>query len=189
MKIVEDGMEIVINDRDRRILSFWRLQSNIQAIDEPMVDRLVGMGYFDAPASKNHHGNAPGMLFEHHNEVRIQLLHITESLGLRWGHPRSPYVVSMFHDLCKCDQYVMNPDGNIDYNQNMLLSGHGDKSCILAASILPDITEEELLCIRWHMGAFDDSKNWNCYTAAVKKYPNVLYTHMADMIASQIVGI
>lgn len=180
---------IIEKDRDRRIASFLSLRFNIQEIDECMVDQLIKMGYFDAPASRSHHGNAPGNLFEHHKEVMNQLLRMTRSLNLMWGNPRSPYVVAMFHDLCKCDQYIMNTDGSIDYNQNMLLSGHGDKSCILAASILPDITEEELLCIRWHMGAFDDSKNWNCFTAAVKKYPNVLYTHMADMIASQIVGI
>ena len=43
--------------------------------------------------------------------------------------------------------------------------------------------------IRWHMGAFDDRENWKYYSAAVKKYPNVLYTHVADMTASQIIGV
>ena len=51
------------------------------------------------------------------------------------------------------------------------------------------LTEEEVACIRWHMGAFDDQKFWNYYTAAVKKYPNVLWTHTADMIASQVLGV
>ena len=38
-------------------------------------------------------------------------------------------------------------------------------------------------------GAFDDKKNWNRYGEAVTKYPNVLYTHTADMIASRIKGV
>jgi len=48
------------------------------------------------------------------------------------------------------------------------------------------LTPEEVMCIRWHMGAFDEKHNWKYYTAAVKKYPNVLWTHTADMIASQM---
>lgn len=52
-----------------------------------------------------------------------------------------------------------------------------------------ELTEEEKACIMYHMGAFVDSKEWEFYSRAVKKYPNVLYTHTADMIASQIKGV
>ena len=46
-----------------------------------------------------------------------------------------------------------------------------------------------MLCIRWHMGAFDDKENWNSYGRACTAYPNVLYTHTADMIAARILGV
>jgi hypothetical protein len=36
------------------------------------------------------------------------------------------------------------------------------------------------------MGAFDDKERWSYYNHAIKLYPNVLYTHTADMIASAI---
>ena len=52
-----------------------------------------------------------------------------------------------------------------------------------------ELTEEELLCIRWHMGAYDDRENWNSLNAAIRQYPNVLYTHTADAIASLIEGL
>lgn len=52
-----------------------------------------------------------------------------------------------------------------------------------------DLTVEEKLCIRYHMGAFADSKEWKYYTEAVKRCPNVLYTHTADMIATKIKGV
>ena len=52
-----------------------------------------------------------------------------------------------------------------------------------------NLTEEEILCIRWHMGAYDDKENWNTIGAAIEKYPNVLFTHTADMMAARIVGI
>lgn len=48
---------------------------------------------------------------------------------------------------------------------------------------------EEIACIRWHMGAFDDRNNWEYYTRAVAKFPNVMYTHAADMAAAYIVGV
>ena len=44
-------------------------------------------------------------------------------------------------------------------------------------------------CIRWHMGAFDDKENWNSYGRAVTNFPNVLYTHTADMAAARILGV
>ena len=40
-----------------------------------------------------------------------------------------------------------------------------------------------------HVGSFDEKENWKYYSASVKKYPNVLWTHTADMIASQIMGV
>ena len=49
-----------------------------------------------------------------------------------------------------------------------------------------ELTEEEKMCIRYHMGAFTDQKEWEYYSRAVNLYHNVLYTHTADMIASQI---
>ena len=52
-----------------------------------------------------------------------------------------------------------------------------------------DLTEEEVLCIRWHMGAYDEKENWNILGRAIEQFPNVLYTHTADMIAARIKGI
>ena len=52
------------------------------------------------------------------------------------------------------------------------------------------LTDEEIACIRWHMGAYErDTKMWEYYGRAIEKYPNVLFTHTADMIASKIIGI
>ena len=48
---------------------------------------------------------------------------------------------------------------------------------------------EEILCIRYHMGAFVDQKEWNDYTRAVHMCPNILWTHTANMIAAHILEI
>ena len=51
------------------------------------------------------------------------------------------------------------------------------------------LTDEEIMCIRYHMGAFADKSEWNDYTRAVSQYPNVLWTHQADMLASHVAGV
>ena len=157
-----------------------------------VTNLLELVGFFSAPASSVFHGAYPGGLFDHSFEVTKALVDLTEKLSLKWEDPRSPYVVGMLHDLCKIDAYIINDDGTITKNQAMLLNGHGDKSVILAGYLLKalgtELTEEETLCIRWHMGAYDDKENWPKLNEAIKKYPNVLYAHTADMIASQIKG-
>ena len=155
----------------------------------PIQNTLIKKGFFKAPAGLKHHGTAEGDLFEHSKEVTLLLLYHTNKLNLKWENSWSPYIVGMFHDLCKTDDYVYNEEnGKWEWNEQSLLTGHGDKSVILAQSLLP-LTEEEMYCIRWHMGAFDEKKNWNKYSNACEQYPNVLYTHIADMVASQIKGI
>jgi len=66
--------------------------------------------------------------------------------------------------------------------------GHGEKSVIILQQNI-QLTDEEMYCIRWHMGAFDDKENWNSYGRACTVYPNVLYTHTADMVAARILGV
>ena len=69
-----------------------------------------------------------------------------------------------------------------------LLKGHGDKSVMLLSQFYT-LTDEKIMCIRYHMGAFTDKSEWNDYTRAVSQYPNVLWTHQADMLASHVAGV
>lgn len=122
--------------------------------------------------------------------------------GLKWQRKESPAVVGMLHDVCKMDDYVIQQEivsvdqdggpvygqGQAVWNEDALWPGHGDKSLIMLMGHI-ELTVEEKLCIRYHMGAFTDSKEWKFYTEAVKKCPNVLYTHTADMIATKIKGV
>lgn len=147
------------------------------------------MGFFTAPASTKYHGNYEGGLFDHSLEVTKNLLHLTKHLHLAWSSPKSPYIVGMAHDLCKCDNYVRNDDGTYSYNPYTTIPGHGEKSLVLLKANEIGLTEEEKSCIRWHMGAFDDKENWNLYGEAIEQFPNVLWTHTADMMASRIKGI
>ena len=155
------------------------------------IENLDKAGFFTAPASTKYHGAYEGGLFDHSKLVTEQLVSLTEKLGLKWELKRSPYIIGMFHDLCKCDQYKRTLDDFVPYsfNKNTILNGHGEKSVIMVQHLLYlRLTQEEIACIRWHMGAFDEKENWGYYNYAISQYPNVLYTHTADMIASAILG-
>ena len=71
-----------------------------------------------------------------------------------------------------------------EFNAKTLLKGHGSKSCIILSQFI-NLTEEEMLCIRYHMGAYETDE-WDEWDRAIHKYPNVLWTHMADMLASKV---
>lgn len=152
------------------------------------IRRLIDWGFFAAPASTKYHGNYEGGLFDHSFAVMKSLVELSERNLLKWERGLdSPLIVGMFHDLCKVDNYIRVLDG-YEYNKNTLLTGHGEKSVMLLSTLM-NLTAEEVMCIRYHMGAFTDKEEWGNYTRAVNNYPNVLWTHHADMIASQILGV
>ena len=187
--LLENSEKTIFSKEDRK-KQFRQIMGEVfgQEELEMMEGDLEYIGFFDAPASVNHHGNYEGGLFDHSLCVTNCLLGLTKRLELKWENKRSPYLVGMFHDLCKCDNYAKDENGEWKYNKHQMLSGHGDKSVIMLQQYI-GLSEEEMLCIRWHMGAFDDSDMWKFYSKATREYPNVLYTHTADMLASQVNGI
>lgn len=170
---------------DERILMFMERMSPY--VNREMTAWLESHGFFTAPASTKYHGAYEGGLFDHSFEVAMELGRLTEDNNLKWERPESPLIVGMFHDLCKTDSYKSDMAG-WTYNNDTLLKGHGVKSVMMLASLMK-LTEEEVACIRYHMGAFTDKEEWNDYTRAVHRYPNVLWTHHADMIASHVKGV
>lgn len=158
--------------------------------DGAFIPKLNALGFFTAPASTKYHGAYEGGLFDHSLETAKALVDLTKKLGLKWQRDESPYIVGMFHDICKCDNYIYNEYTlEWEYRPDIIIPGHGDKSVIMLQRFI-DLTNEEIACIRWHMGAYEkDPKMWDYYGKAIEKYPNVLYTHTADMIASKIKGV
>lgn len=156
----------------------------------PLIKDLDFLGFFEAPASTKYHGAYYGGLFDHSLEVTKALVELTDKLGLKWTRPESPYIVGMFHDICKCDLYCYDVEtSGYTYNPHLIINGHGEKSVIMLQKMMM-LTDEEIACIRWHMGAYEkDPKMWEYYGNAIAMYPNVLYTHTADMIASKIKGV
>lgn len=180
-------MIISKEDRIRQYTVFMGITEIPQIVT---VEKLDKLGFFDSPASTRYHGAYSGGLFDHSFTVAKTLVDLTERLGLTWDDPRSPYLIGMFHDLCKCGLYFYNQyTDRYEHTSDLMVPGHGDKSVIMLQDYIK-LTEEELLCIRWHMGAYErNPKMWTYYGRAIERYPNVLYTHTADMIASKVLGV
>ncbi len=177
------------NDIEKRKNAFIEITDG--KIEWEIVNRLEEMGFFTAPASIRFHGAYIGGLFDHSFAVTEHLVKLTARNTLQWKkHGQlAPAIVGMFHDLCKCDEYIVSMNGEIRCNPSTELKGHGTKSVILAKRLFDDLSDEEAMCIQYHMGAFTSQREWGDYTAAVRKYPNVLWTHQADMLASHVDGV
>ena len=183
--------------KQERIKKFWAIfdRTSFQKIvTVEFGDWLKVNGFFDAPASTTHHGNYEGGLFDHSLTVAFELARYTSCMNIRWQRPESPFIVGMFHDLCKIDEYRHNDPESIltgddvwKKSDDCILKGHGDKSVMLLSRFMT-LTEEELLCIRFHMGAYQ-TDDWNSYGKAIEKYQTVLFTHTADMYAARVKGV
>lgn len=171
------------NERQNAFLDIMKTTDGRPIISIDLLDWLIENGFFTAPASTKYHGNYEGGLFDHSLEVMNKLLSMTEEMNLQWKRPESPFIVGMFHDLCKIDQYEFN-QFCIDHKTDCILKGHGEKSIMLLSQFMT-LTEEELFCIRFHMGAYN-SDDVDSYGAAIEKYENVLWTHAADMFAARV---
>lgn len=199
-------------DKDQRI---GRFESMLREYHPDVADRylrnydlmayLNSGGFFTAPASTKYHGAYEGGLFDHCVAVTNALEDFSLCMGLNWQREESPFIVGMFHDLCKCDQYRLKEKPEIirdglgaevilgeeqpeyEYNDKTVLKGHGTKSILILSQYIT-LTEEEMLCIRYHMGAYE-TDDWDGFDRAIRKYPNVLWTHTADMYASKVRGV
>lgn len=119
------------------------------------ADLLAWLGttdFFEAPASTRFHGAYPGGLVEHSLNVYYALL---GQYTIREYGGESVAVVALLHDVCKTGYYRRERDGKYSV-KDQLPMGHGEKSVYLVMKFM-DLTDEEALAIRWHMGAYDDA--------------------------------
>lgn len=151
-----------------------------------VVEKLRETSFYKMPASTKYHNNFAGGLADHSLAVWLNLETLTTALGLTWEDPDSPFIIAMLHDACKIDAYFYNRDYGVWEHSDKHPGGHAELSLKIAEQMGIELTDEEKACIRWHMGAFDDQENWGKYTYAIHHYPNVLWTHVADMMSAHL---
>lgn len=162
---------------------------------EELLAWLETTDFFEAPAGAKHHGAYPGGLVDHSLDVYDQLLLEPGAMKYRGD---TLAVCALLHDVCKVGVYHLedrrrkNPDtGRWETYQGYafrdpLPLGHGEKSVFLIQRHM-DLTDEEALAIRWHMGAYDEAYRGGSRALgeAQERCALVLALHQADMRASQ----
>lgn len=188
---------LVAQSRRDRLIEYLTKEGVYGAGFRHIINELSKTDYFFGPSSTKWHAAYPGGGFDHAFGVTECLVNMTKKLGLKWKRPVSPYVVGLLHDMTKVGAYVMHQDRNAvtgeietwyEYNSEThlkLSEIHGEDS-LLKVKELIRLTDEEEACIRWHMGAYEGKDSWPGYDAAIKAFPNVLFTHTADMYASKV---
>lgn len=162
------------------------------------IDQLINWlenetDFFIAPASSKYHLCKENGLLEHSLNVFRQLIEETSGMGF---DPRTIIIISLLHDLCKVNNYKIdyknqkNKDGiweQVQYYKadDIFPIGHGDKSIILAQKFI-DLTDEEILAIRWHMGGFESKENYSSVSKVFNKSKLALLLHTADLKATYI---
>ena len=192
--ILVDGIIPSATEDDRKSDLFHFLKINHISFKEFPYDWLVETDFFRAPASSKFHAAYPGGLYDHCCNVTLKLMDFDDKgVTERWERYSSPVIIGMLHDvtkiyLYKVDHYVISKKGisatyvkNPDYD---FYGGHGYDSVRKLEKVMK-LTEEEKACIRYHMGAYE-TKDWDEFDKAIRKYPNVLWTHTADMFASKL---
>lgn len=175
---------------------------------EDLLAALEDMGFFTAPASSNHHLNVEGGLVGHSlNTCKAALMVWEGMIGLEPGlvkevERESVIIASLLHDVCKSDIYfrtikksktalgIWEDSEGYKVSYKNFPMGHGEKSVILLLCNGLALTDDEMLAIRWHMGAWGINMNsyedQRCFDTSQKLYPLVTIIQTADKLAANI---
>lgn len=182
--------------------------TNREGVDDLLED-LEKDGFFKAPASAGHHLNVEGGLVLHSLNTAKAALMVYE--GMKKLDPsverevKRDHVIiaSLLHDVCKTDIYVKTMKksknrltGVYEEHEGWKVTyknfpmGHGEKSVInlLCSGLV--LYDDEMLAIRWHMGAFGLNMNSyedeRCYDTARMLYPLCAIVQTGDSLAASI---
>lgn len=173
---------------------------------DKLLKWLESTDFFSAPASTRYHGSYEGGLLEHSINVYNELIkewcityNYASSDEIPFEEHQKIAVVSLLHDLCKTGFYskdyrnAKNENGvweRVSYYkiEDKLPYGHGEKSVFMIERFMR-LSIEEAMCIRWHMGGFDEAVKGGCYalSGAYEQYPLAVCLHIADMRASYLI--
>lgn len=195
-----------LNERKEEFISLLK-STEREGIDD-VIEEIDKLGFFTAPASAGHHLNTEGGLVVHSLNTCKAALAIWEAMkplepALESEVKRESVIIaSLLHDVCKADIYKRsvkkrkNKLGQWEDCEGYKVSykgfpmGHGEKSLVVVLLSGLELYDDEMLAIRWHMGAwginqnsFEDVRN---YDTAQKMYPLVAIVHAADVMAANV---
>ncbi|UZQ51607.1 HD domain-containing protein [Clostridium kluyveri] len=161
---------------------------------DKVIKYLEDSDFFEAPASTRYHGNYKGGLAEHSLNVYEIFKRKNEiyDFGLSEDTVK---IVALLHDICKTNFYTVSTR-NVKKNgkwiqvpyyavDDQVPFGHGEKSVILLQQFIR-LSKEEVIMIRWHMGGYEPSQNYNSVSSAWNICKAGVALHTADLESSYI---
>lgn len=184
------------------------LESTSREGIKKVIAGIEELGFFEAPASTRFHLNYAGGLAEHSFNVckvalmlRKQMIEMKAELEERL--PEDSVIIStLLHDVCKANIYKeaikkrQNAAGrweeyqgyDVDYTNFPL--GHGEKSVIVLLRMGLNLTDDEIMAIRWHMTAwelpFQSPEAKGNYNVAKEKCPLCSLVQAADNLSAHL---
>ena len=171
----------------------------LSATFRPGIDKLIeylnSTNFFIDPASAYYHGSYKGGLAHHSLQVFYNLKRYYD-LGLLLDITIDEIIISaLMHDICKANTYsVSSRNVKVDNEwvqvptykneKTTFPYGHGEKSVDVLRDFI-DLTINEKLAIRYHMGAYESKECWNDLGYAQEISPLVLWLHVADVVATR----
>ena len=180
--------------------------TNAQGIEE-VIKYLEESGFFKAPASTSFHLNYEGGLMEHSMNVYNMAMRgpiVAMKPEMEEKLPQKSIIIAaLLHDVCKATIYTkmkkweIGKDGKPEQQEKYVTNyskmpfGHGEKSVIILLDLGLKMTVDEMVAIRWHMGAWDlafqSYEAKNNINESAKGYPLLALIQAADGIASHII--
>lgn len=161
---------------------------------DKLLESLSKTDFYTAPASTRFHDSHEGGLVKHSVEVFEHLKNITEKNKTGYDM-ESVAIVSLFHDICKVHFYKVEMRNSKENGKwvkvpyytvdDKLPLGHGEKSIIMIREFM-ELSVDEMLAIRWHMGGFVPKEEYLSIGKAYEQCPLALDLHFADMRATYL---
>jgi len=165
---------------------------------ENVIRQMEERKFFVLPASIRHQNPERGGLARHSLMVCREALALWESSPYRDRIKKESVVISaLLHDLCKTDVYHEDSASHTGFEKHQpgFPVGHGERSIMLALLCGLELTQEECIAIRWHMGCREiiqldkqgrKTEEYLNYTLGVdeKHYPLTRILQQADGIAT-----
>ncbi len=175
---------------------------------EEVISYLEKVGFFAAPASIGHHLNYDGGLVEHSINVcnmalalRKNVVEMNPEMEAKLPE-KSIILVALLHDVCKANIYKKaqkwRKDGQGRWEQydtyetdySRMPVGHGEKSVIMLLSLGLKMSVDEIVAIRWHMGAWDlpfqSYEVKSNINEAADRYPLLSLIQSADNLSTHL---
>lgn len=153
---MDNSLAIKVSSAEGAFRELWQHYVHRVGAND-LLEWMYDNGFFEMPASINHHDNFTGGLVYHSMRVYFNLIVLAERYNIT-DSMETLLIVSLLHDLCKIDDYEY-ATGGWTWTERDDIFGHGSQSVYLASQFI-NLSKREMEAIRFHMGLFEpqDSK-------------------------------